>query len=175
MKLVIIKCPLIWPYFPHVRQERSPQRILVSFYPWLDLPCLLYIMAYIAYLLWYGSVYSGSMRISHSCSELSFSNLQQQTRNTATVSLKSVTVYKLGRFATTFHLSMSIMRFKIYDSKITVPQASAGSGLLCASCQTQPRSVLGSPESSIFWNITTCCPLKVNRHFGETCRLHLQG
>jgi hypothetical protein len=25
------------------------------------------------------------------------------------------------------------------------------------------------------WDITPCSPLKVNRHFGGTCRLHLQG
>jgi hypothetical protein len=30
-------------------------------------------------------------------------------------------------------------------------------------------------KSSIFWDITPCSPLKVNRSFGETCRLHLQG
>jgi hypothetical protein len=28
---------------------------------------------------------------------------------------------------------------------------------------------------SIFWDITPCSPLKVNRRFGETYRLHLQG
>jgi hypothetical protein len=28
---------------------------------------------------------------------------------------------------------------------------------------------------SLFWEITPCSPLKVNRHFGGTCRLHLQG
>jgi hypothetical protein len=27
----------------------------------------------------------------------------------------------------------------------------------------------------IFWGITLCSPLKVNRRFGGTCRLHLQG
>jgi hypothetical protein len=27
---------------------------------------------------------------------------------------------------------------------------------------------------SIFWDVTPCSPLKVNRHFGGTCRLHLQ-
>jgi hypothetical protein len=30
-------------------------------------------------------------------------------------------------------------------------------------------------ESSLFWDITPCSPLKVNWPFGETCRLHLQG
>jgi hypothetical protein len=30
-------------------------------------------------------------------------------------------------------------------------------------------------KSSSFWDITPCSPLKVNRHFGGTCRLHLQG
>jgi hypothetical protein len=30
-------------------------------------------------------------------------------------------------------------------------------------------------NSSIFWDITPCSPLKVNRRFGGTCRLHLQG
>jgi hypothetical protein len=30
-------------------------------------------------------------------------------------------------------------------------------------------------KSSIFWDITPCSPLKVNRRFGGTCRLHIQG
>jgi hypothetical protein len=30
-------------------------------------------------------------------------------------------------------------------------------------------------KSSIFWDITSCSPLKVNRCFGESCSLHLQG
>jgi hypothetical protein len=30
-------------------------------------------------------------------------------------------------------------------------------------------------KSSIFWDITLCSPLKDNRCFGGTCRLHLQG
>jgi hypothetical protein len=30
-------------------------------------------------------------------------------------------------------------------------------------------------KSSFFWDITSCSPLKVNRHFGGTCHLHLQG
>jgi hypothetical protein len=30
-------------------------------------------------------------------------------------------------------------------------------------------------ESSTFWDITPCSPLKVNRRFREICRLHLQG
>jgi hypothetical protein len=30
-------------------------------------------------------------------------------------------------------------------------------------------------KSSIFWDITPCGPFKVNRSFGGTCRLHLQG
>jgi hypothetical protein len=29
-------------------------------------------------------------------------------------------------------------------------------------------------ESYIFWDITPCCLLKVNRRFGGTCRLRLQ-
>jgi hypothetical protein len=28
---------------------------------------------------------------------------------------------------------------------------------------------------SVFWNITLCSPLKVNRRFGGACRLHIQG
>jgi hypothetical protein len=32
-----------------------------------------------------------------------------------------------------------------------------------------------SVKSSIFWDITPCNPLKVSRHFGGTCRLHLQS
>jgi hypothetical protein len=30
-------------------------------------------------------------------------------------------------------------------------------------------------ESPIFWDIPSHSPLIVNRRFGETCRLHLQG
>jgi hypothetical protein len=30
-------------------------------------------------------------------------------------------------------------------------------------------------KSSILWDITPCSPLKVNRRFGETYRLHLLG
>jgi hypothetical protein len=30
------------------------------------------------------------------------------------------------------------------------------------------------PKISIFWDITSCSPLKVDRRFGGTCRLHLQ-
>jgi hypothetical protein len=30
-------------------------------------------------------------------------------------------------------------------------------------------------KSSIFWDVTPCSPFKVNRRFGGTCRLHLQG
>jgi hypothetical protein len=30
-------------------------------------------------------------------------------------------------------------------------------------------------KSSIFWDITPCRPLEVNRGYGGTCRLHLQG
>jgi hypothetical protein len=30
-------------------------------------------------------------------------------------------------------------------------------------------------KSNIFWDITPCSPLKVNRRFGGTYRLHLQG
>jgi hypothetical protein len=30
-------------------------------------------------------------------------------------------------------------------------------------------------KSSIFWDITSCSPLEVNRHFGGIHRHHLQG
>jgi hypothetical protein len=30
-------------------------------------------------------------------------------------------------------------------------------------------------KSSIFWDITPCSPLEVNRRLGGTCRFHLQG
>jgi hypothetical protein len=30
-------------------------------------------------------------------------------------------------------------------------------------------------KSYILWNITPCCPLKVNRRFGGRCHLHLYG
>jgi hypothetical protein len=37
------------------------------------------------------------------------------------------------------------------------------------------RQQLMALKSTIFWDITPCSPLKVNRRFGGTCRLHLQG
>jgi hypothetical protein len=58
---------------------------------------------------------------------------------------------------------------------------------VCQPCQrldSTPRSylVIGFEvlipvvlKRSIFWNITPCSPLKVNRCFGGTCLLHLQG
>jgi hypothetical protein len=30
-------------------------------------------------------------------------------------------------------------------------------------------------KSSVFWDITSCIQLRVNRRFGRTCRVHLQG
>jgi hypothetical protein len=30
-------------------------------------------------------------------------------------------------------------------------------------------------KTPLFWNITPYSLLKVNRHFGQTCHLHLQG
>jgi hypothetical protein len=30
-------------------------------------------------------------------------------------------------------------------------------------------------KDSIFWDKTSCGPLKVSRRFGETCRIHSQG
>jgi hypothetical protein len=30
-------------------------------------------------------------------------------------------------------------------------------------------------KNTTFWDITPCSPLSVNRHFGGTYRLHLQG
>jgi hypothetical protein len=30
-------------------------------------------------------------------------------------------------------------------------------------------------KSTIFWDITPCSPMNVNRRFGRTYRLHLQG
>jgi hypothetical protein len=30
-------------------------------------------------------------------------------------------------------------------------------------------------KSTIFWEITPCSPLKINRRFGGTCRLHFHG
>jgi hypothetical protein len=29
-------------------------------------------------------------------------------------------------------------------------------------------------KNPVFWDITPCCPLKINRNFGEIFRLHLQ-
>jgi hypothetical protein len=34
---------------------------------------------------------------------------------------------------------------------------------------------MGPTKNIIFWDITPCSPLNVNRRFGETNRLHLQG
>jgi hypothetical protein len=43
------------------------------------------------------------------------------------------------------------------------------------SCVTVRFEVLTAAfvKSSIFWDITPCSPLKVNRRFGGTCRLHI--
>jgi hypothetical protein len=30
-------------------------------------------------------------------------------------------------------------------------------------------------KSSIFWDLTQCSPLKFNRRFGGTCRLHFRA
>jgi hypothetical protein len=30
-------------------------------------------------------------------------------------------------------------------------------------------------KNAVFWNTTLCTPLKVNRRFGQTYRLHFQG
>jgi hypothetical protein len=30
-------------------------------------------------------------------------------------------------------------------------------------------------KNDVFWDLTPCCSSKKNRHFGGTCRLHLQG
>jgi hypothetical protein len=35
-------------------------------------------------------------------------------------------------------------------------------------------NLLRENKSYIFWDITPCSPLRVNRHYGGTCRLHLQ-
>jgi hypothetical protein len=35
--------------------------------------------------------------------------------------------------------------------------------------------LLSISKSTIFWNVTLCSPLNVNRRFGRTYRLHLQG
>jgi hypothetical protein len=35
-------------------------------------------------------------------------------------------------------------------------------------------NILSSKKSNVFWNTTPCSPLKVNRRFGGTYRLHLQ-
>jgi hypothetical protein len=47
-------------------------------------------------------------------------------------------------------------------------------------CLRTPRDSLNAEKNSplkstIFWDITTCSLLNVNRRFGETYRLHLQG
>jgi hypothetical protein len=41
--------------------------------------------------------------------------------------------------------------------------------------QTCALPISVSMKSSIFWDITTCSPLKVNRRLGGTSRLHLQS
>jgi hypothetical protein len=37
------------------------------------------------------------------------------------------------------------------------------------------RQISLTSKSSIFWDLTPCSPLNVNRHFGGICRLHLKG
>jgi hypothetical protein len=39
----------------------------------------------------------------------------------------------------------------------------------------QPKSTKSIAKSTIFWDMKPCRPLKVNRCFGGTCRLYLQG
>jgi hypothetical protein len=41
-------------------------------------------------------------------------------------------------------------------------------------CQIHSTTLI-LKKSIIFWDITPCSPLSVNRSFGETYRLHLQG
>jgi hypothetical protein len=41
--------------------------------------------------------------------------------------------------------------------------------------QSHEYIILHTTRDSIFWDITLCSLLKVNRQFGGTCYLHLQG
>jgi hypothetical protein len=92
------------------------------------------------------------------------------------------------------------MTVVIYMANIAVKRCSAiatqGSGMLQRSYQNlhnvQSRQILKAlatvialvrfevltavaMKSSIFWDISLCSPLNVNRRFGGTCRFHLQG
>jgi hypothetical protein len=40
---------------------------------------------------------------------------------------------------------------------------------------TNTQTTIEEPKSTIFWNITPCSPLSVNRRFGGKYRLYLQG
>jgi hypothetical protein len=64
--------------------------------------------------------------------------------------------------------------------------AAVGSQRLTASVTARPsvdlegtckslRSYIGDNKTVIFWDITPCSALKVNRRFRGTCHLHLQG
>jgi hypothetical protein len=47
---------------------------------------------------------------------------------------------------------------------------------MCGSFKNLGSEVLTTEvmKSSLFWDITPCSPLKVNRRFGATCGLHLR-
>jgi hypothetical protein len=44
-----------------------------------------------------------------------------------------------------------------------------------SSCVYQRLEICPGLNTPIFWDITPCSPLKVNRRFGGTCRLNIQG
>jgi hypothetical protein len=66
----------------------------------------------------------------------------------------------------------SNVRQTVPAGNISRSRPGVGTTSLTASLTT----ILQCPlKSSISWDITPCSPLKVNRRFGGTCRLHFQG
>jgi hypothetical protein len=61
-------------------------------------------------------------------------------------------------------------------------QGSCSTSTICCRELKEPVLLVGfevltavAMESSVFWNIRPCTPLKIDRHFGGTNRLHLNG
>jgi hypothetical protein len=83
---------------------------------------------------------------------------------------------------TNFRVFYNSANFRILTVPIFKVTCSIPFGFVMKSVtHSNSRPVVGSEvltavvmKCSIFWDITPCCTLKVNRHFGRTCRLHLQ-
>jgi hypothetical protein len=60
-------------------------------------------------------------------------------------------------------------------SNVTASDTHGYNDKLCFSCVGLEFLTPVVIKSSVFWDMTPCSPLKTNRRFGGTCRLHLQG